>query len=180
MGMGGAGGGGPGGPGGGGGGGRGGGGDGGGGGGGGRSFNPEAIVDRVMERNDKDEDGILSAEELEDISEQFRSRLTAADADEDGAISKDELLKYFTEQASQRGSGGDGRPGGGGGGRPGGSDSGQPEEADEGNPAEEPAEDSAQENQGGVFGSLLRAVGSGAQKAITASAATAPGADDEQ
>jgi hypothetical protein len=136
-----------------------------------------------MEGNDKDEDGILSAEELEDISDQFRSRLTAADADEDGAISKDELLKYFTEQAAQRGSGGgggSGRPGGGGGGRPGGSDSGQPGEADEGNPVEEPAADSAQENQGGIFGSLLRAVGSGAQKAITASAATAPGADDEQ
>ena len=45
---------------------------------------------------------------------------TAADADEDGTISKDELLKYYTERAAQRGSGGGGRPGGGEGGRPGG------------------------------------------------------------
>ena len=73
-----------------------------------------------MESNDKDEDGILSAEEIEGIPEQFRDRLTAADADEDGTISKDELLKYYTERAAQRGSGGGGggRPGGGEGGRP--------------------------------------------------------------
>ena len=64
--------------------------------------------------------GILSAEEIEGIPEQFRDRLTAADADEDGTISKDELLKYYTERAAQRGSGGGGggRPGGGEGGRP--------------------------------------------------------------
>ena len=127
-----------------------------------------------MEGNDKDEDGILSAEEIEGISEQFRTRIVAADADEDGTISKDELLKYFTERAAQRGSGGEG------GGRPGGSDSGQPGEADEGSPAEEPAEESAQENQGGVFGSLLRAVRSGTQKAIATSEETAPVVDDGQ
>ena len=73
-----------------------------------------------MESNDKDEDGILSAEEIEGIPEQYRNRLTAADADEDGTISEDELLKYYTERAAQRGSGGGGRPGGGEGGRPGG------------------------------------------------------------
>jgi hypothetical protein len=153
-----------------------------GGGGGGRSFNPEAIVDRVMEGNDKDGDGILSAEEIEGISEQFRSRIVAADADEDGTISKDELLKYYTDRVAQRGSGGEGggRPGGSGGGRPGGGDSGQPGGGDEGSPAEEPAEDSAQENQGGVFGSLLRAVGNGTQKAIANSGATAPVDDDGQ
>lgn len=102
---------------------------GGGGGGGGRggSFNPEALVNRIMESNDKDEDGILSAEEIEGIPEQFRDRLTAADADEDGTISKDELLKYYTERAAQRGSGGGGRPGGGeGGGRPSGGEGGRP------------------------------------------------------
>jgi len=131
-----------------------------------------------MEGNDKDEDGVLSAEEIEGISEQFRTRIVAADADEDGTISKDELLKYFTERAAQRGSGGEGggRPGGGGSGRPGGGDSGQPGEADEGSPAEE----SAQENQGGIFGSLLRAVGSGTQKAIATSEETAPVVEDGQ
>ena len=148
------------------------------GGGGGGSFNPEAIVNRVMESNDKDEDGILSAEEIEGISEQFRSRLTAADADEDGAISKDELLKYFTERAAQRGSGesgGGGRPGGGGGGRPGGGEGGQPAAE----PAEEqPEGDSADGNQGGILGSLFRAVSSGTQKALATSAADT--ADDEQ
>jgi len=161
-------------------------GGGGGGGGGSRgSFNPEAIANRVMESNDKDEDGILSAEEIEGISEQYRSRLTAADADEDGAISKDELLKYFTDRAAQRGSGeggGGGRPGGGGGGRPGGGGGGRPG-GEGGQPAAEPAEeqpegDSADGNQGGILGSLFRAVSSGTQKALATSAAETAG--DEQ
>jgi hypothetical protein len=158
----------------------------GGGGGGSRgSFNPEVIVKRVMESNDKDEDGILSAEEIEGISEQFRSRLKAADADEDGTISKDELLKYFTDRAAQRGSGeggGGGRPGGGGGGRPGGGEGGRTG-GEGGQPGAEPAEeqpegDSADGNQGGILGSLFRAVSSGTQKALATSAADT--ADDEQ
>jgi hypothetical protein len=149
-------------------------------GGGGRgSFNPEAVVKRVMESNDKDEDGILSAEEIEGISEQFRSRLQAADTDEDGTISKDELLKYFTDRAAQRGSEGGGRPGGGGGGRPGGGGGGRPG-GEGGQPGAEPAEeqpegDSADRNQGGILGSLFRAVSSGTQKALATSAADTAG-----
>jgi predicted transcriptional regulator len=144
-----------------------------GGGGGGRSFNPESMVTRVMESNDKDENGSLSAEEIEAINERFRDRIKSADADEDGVVTKEELLKSFTDRAAQRESdgGGGGRPGGGD--RPAGSDSPSAP------PTEQPPEGASAENSAdpvagkpaatpstSVFGSLLRAVSSGTQKTL--------------
>ena len=55
-----------------------------------------------MESNDKDENGSLSAEEIEGINERFRDRIKSADADEDGVVTKEELLKFFTDRAAER------------------------------------------------------------------------------
>ena len=120
-----------------------------------------------MKDNDKDENGSLSAEEIEAINERFRDRIKSADADEDGVVTKEELLKSFTDRAAQSESDG------GGGGRPAGSD---PPSAP---PTEQPPEGASAENSAdpvagkpaaapstSVFGSLLRAVSSGAQKTL--------------
>ncbi len=79
----------------------------------------ESMVGRVLENNDKDSDGILSADELAAINEDFRARITAADTDGDGSVTRDELLKAAPKIMASFGGG---RPGGGrpGGGRPGG------------------------------------------------------------
>jgi hypothetical protein len=77
---------------------------GGGSGGGGRP-SPSAIADMTMSRNDKDGDGTLSADEIKAIDSNFRSMITAADADADGSVTKAELTKAMTKRMS----GGSGR-----------------------------------------------------------------------
>jgi hypothetical protein len=46
-----------------------------------------------IEELDKDKDGALSKEELDAVSERFRTRLLANDTDKDGALSKEEWSK---------------------------------------------------------------------------------------
>jgi hypothetical protein len=72
---------------------------GGGSGGGGRP-SPSAIADMTMSRNDKDGDGTLSADEIKAIDSNFRSMITAADADADGSVTKAELTKAMTKRMS--------------------------------------------------------------------------------
>ncbi len=81
---------------------------GGGGGFGGRRFDPE---ERFKQR-DTNSDGKLTADEIEQIPEQFRERMLSADTDGDGAITLEEY-KAFVEQFRGGGPGGGrGGPGG--------------------------------------------------------------------
>ncbi|OYP29989.1 efflux RND transporter periplasmic adaptor subunit [Rhodopirellula sp. MGV] len=66
---------------------------------GGAPPNPAAIVQRMMERNDTDGDGSISAEEMSQINENFRSRIQSADTDGDGAVSRAELMKMMSQGA---------------------------------------------------------------------------------
>jgi Ca2+-binding EF-hand superfamily protein len=52
----------------------------------------------TMSRNDKDGDGTLSADEIKAIDSNFRSMITAADADADGSVTKAELTKAMTKR----------------------------------------------------------------------------------
>jgi Ca2+-binding EF-hand superfamily protein len=74
---------------------------------GGRGFgNPEAFVERLMQR-DTNKDGKLSQDE---VSEQMQGMIRRADRDDDGAATKEELLASFRRasegQAGGRGFGG--------------------------------------------------------------------------
>ena len=103
-----------------GGGGRGGNGRGGAGGGGG--FSVDSIVDRSMERYDANSDGIIDKDEMAEVDERFRGRISDADTDGDGGISRDELKKSMEAMMKQMQQGGGGF---GGGGRGGGGQGGQ-------------------------------------------------------
>ncbi len=78
------------------------GGAGGGGGGAGGPMNPEAMVDRTMSSNDKDNDGKLSADEIGNIPEAFRDRIKAADTNRDGTVERAELLAAMKKMANSR------------------------------------------------------------------------------
>lgn len=69
------------------------GGPGGGPGGGGGRPDPATIVTRIMERNDTNGDGTISADELNAADSSFRDRMSGADSDGDGQLTRDELLK---------------------------------------------------------------------------------------
>ncbi len=83
-------------------------------GGGGGMGNPEAMVDRTMSSNDKNNDGKLSADEISGIPEAFRDRIKAADSNSDGNVERAELLAAMKKMAASRG--GNRGPGGAGGG----------------------------------------------------------------
>ena len=59
----------------------------------------------TMSSNDKDGDGVLSADEIAAINSQYRGMVTAADTDADGSVTKEELTKAI----SKRMGGGNGR-----------------------------------------------------------------------
>lgn len=88
------------------------------GGAGGGAMNPEAMVDRTMSSNDKDNDGKLSSDEIGNIPEAFRDRVKSADSNGDGSVERAELLAAMKKMAAARG-GGRGGPGGPGAGGPG-------------------------------------------------------------
>ncbi|MGB7324573.1 MAG: HlyD family efflux transporter periplasmic adaptor subunit [Rubripirellula sp.] len=69
-------------------------------GGGGGPPDANAMVARMMERNDTDGDGKLSAEELSSVDERARSGTQAADEDGDGEVSRAELLKSMKARFS--------------------------------------------------------------------------------
>jgi Ca2+-binding EF-hand superfamily protein len=50
----------------------------------------------VFEEFDKDDDGQLSADEMQAIEGNRRERIRQADADEDGIVDRDELLRAFS------------------------------------------------------------------------------------
>ncbi len=87
----------------------------GGGGSGGGMGNPEAMADRTMSSNDKNNDGKLSADELSSIPEAFRDRIKAADTNGDGNVERAELVAGMKKLAGanrNRAPGGPGGPGG--------------------------------------------------------------------
>lgn len=59
---------------------------------------PAAIVTRIMERNDTDGDGNISAEELSAADSSFRDRMTSADSNGDGALSREEVLNMLKQR----------------------------------------------------------------------------------
>ena len=73
--------------------------------GGGGAPSPDRVVSMTMSSNDKDGDGVLSADEIAAINSQYRGMVTAADTDADGSVTKDELTKAI----SKRMGGGNGR-----------------------------------------------------------------------
>lgn len=78
---------------------------------GGMFGNPEEMVSRMFEENDKDGDGKLSKDE---IPERMGPMLQSADQDGDGAISKEELSSSMEQMRNRfRGGGGNFGPGGG-------------------------------------------------------------------
>lgn len=62
--------------------------------GGGRP-DPATMVARTMERNDTNNDGKLSSDEINNIDPQYRDRLTPADKDGDGEITRQELMQHM-------------------------------------------------------------------------------------
>jgi Ca2+-binding EF-hand superfamily protein len=76
--------------------------------------NPEEMIARVFEENDKDKDGVLSEDE---IPERMAPMLRGADQDNDGAISKAEVTASMEQMRNRFRGGGPGGgfgPGGGG------------------------------------------------------------------
>lgn len=69
-----------------------------GGGGSGRP-DPATIVNRMLENNDTDGDGVISAEELSAADPNFRDRIAAADSDGDGAVTRDEITKMISSRS---------------------------------------------------------------------------------
>ncbi|MCC9599134.1 efflux RND transporter periplasmic adaptor subunit [Stieleria sp. JC731] len=67
--------------------------------GGGAPPNPAAMVQRMMERNDTNGDGSISADEMSQINENFRARIQSADTDGDGSVSRAELTKMMSQGA---------------------------------------------------------------------------------
>ena len=66
-------------------------------GGGGRP-SVDQIVDMSMQRNDTDNDGKLSADEIKAIDSQYRSGVEAADTDGDGSVTKAELTESIKKR----------------------------------------------------------------------------------
>lgn len=59
-----------------------------------RGVSPEMMIDRMLERNDLDGDGMLSSEELPERAVRFAEQ---ADANEDGLLDKEELTAGFQQ-----------------------------------------------------------------------------------
>ncbi|QEG43342.1 EF-hand domain-containing protein [Roseimaritima ulvae] len=85
-------------------------------------FNPEAMLQRIFEQNDKDDDGKLSGDE---IPERMQRNLDRIDTNDDGAVDKKEAEAMFSQMRDRR-PGGD-RPRDGGGRRRGEGDGARPE-----------------------------------------------------
>jgi hypothetical protein len=63
---------------------------------GGGGFDPAAIVGRVFEDYDKDDDDKLSGDEMQAIEGNRAERIRQGDANEDGVVDRDELLQAFS------------------------------------------------------------------------------------
>jgi len=64
----------------------------------------EDMVKMTMQRNDKDSDGTLSADEIKAIDGSFRSMISAADGDGDGKVTKSELTEAIKKRVGGGGS----------------------------------------------------------------------------
>jgi RND family efflux transporter MFP subunit len=87
------------------------------------NFDPAAMVNATMDRDDADKDGKLSMAEIANsaIPEQFRQGMIDADANKDGFVDRAELTARMAARRPRPEGGGGGPPGGGpGGGVPGG------------------------------------------------------------
>ena len=62
--------------------------------------NPQEVSGRVIERLDKDGDGLLQVNELDG---RISDRLQGADANEDGVLSQDELIQQFEAKMAEHG-----------------------------------------------------------------------------
>jgi hypothetical protein len=71
--------------------------------GGGQPRDANQVVSRIMERNDTDGDGKLSAAEIRAIDPQRSGNITAADSDGDGNVTRAELLKAMAKRFSEGG-----------------------------------------------------------------------------
>jgi hypothetical protein len=76
-------------------------------------FDPVARVKQTFEQFDKNNDGLLTAEEL---PPERRDRMIQADVDKDGKVTKAELSTSMSRRGAGRSGGGGGGPGGSGGG----------------------------------------------------------------
>ena len=74
------------------------------------------VVDRIFSSADKDGDGKIAGDEINQLDDRMKSQVKTMDSNNDGALEKSEVVKAFS---AFRGAGG-GRPGGPGGGGPGG------------------------------------------------------------
>ena len=84
-----------------------------------------SLADRALETNDKNSDGELSMEEIDQMDERMRESAKAADTNADGKVTKPELISAMAKvvariKAMQAAGGGPGSGGGPGGGGPGG------------------------------------------------------------
>ena len=61
---------------------------------------PQEVSGRMIEKLDKDGDGLLQVSELEG---RFGERLQGADTDEDGLLSQDELIQQFEKKMAEFG-----------------------------------------------------------------------------
>ena len=61
---------------------------------------PQKVSGRMIEKLDKDGDGLLQVNELEG---RFADRLKGADADEDGLLSQEELIQQFESKMAEFG-----------------------------------------------------------------------------
>ena len=68
---------------------------------GGAGFDPEAIVGRVFDNYDKDDDDRLSSEEMQAIEGERADRIRQADANEDGLVGRNELIQAISAMRQQ-------------------------------------------------------------------------------
>ena len=61
-------------------------------------------MNMTMQRNDKDSDGTLSADEIKAVDGNFRSMISAADGDGDGNVTKAELTESIKKRVGGGGS----------------------------------------------------------------------------
>lgn len=80
--------------------------------GGGSGMNADSIVDMMMQRMDKNSDGILDENELKEIPENRREQTMRADSNKDGKISRDEMLESMKSMMKRMQQGGGGMGGG--------------------------------------------------------------------
>ncbi len=98
------------------------GGPGGGAGGPGGEMSAARMVDMTLERNDKNSDGELTTDEIDQMDSRFKDSIKQADTDSDGKVTKAELtvaMGKVVARMKQMGAGGPGGPPGGGQGGPG-------------------------------------------------------------